>query len=259
MRLQRSICHIFALTEPAKDLQMQLLWIHFFHLSRLRRCHHRLPRVRSLDPTKDNETQKTRTSIQDLGKKLATTYSVLGKVLTSMKEVQIIDTKNGQSLAQFRYVIGDSTGVVEVTKVGPESFSLMQQVHGLHNEAVMLSKAAWNDERKQLQHNSSTELQSTLAMADQLEDVKFPVHDDYSELPRLAKWTRVSVHGFICDPGESVINKQDGKTGKGWVREATIANIRCQGMNLRIVHQNEDDLEFFAEGVQSSSRMQRHS
>ena len=152
----------------------------------------------------------------------------------------MIDTRKGP-LAQFRYVIGDNTGVVEVTKVGPASFPLMQQVHRLHNEAVMLSKAAWNDERKQLQHNSVTELQPTLAMADQLEDVTFPVLDDYNELPRLAKWTRVSVHGFILDPGESVINKQDGRPGKGWVRNSTIANMRCQGMNLKIVHPNEDE------------------
>ena len=53
----------------------------------------------------------------------------------------------------------------------------------------------------------------------------------------------------FCVLEESVINKQDGKVGKGWVRETTIANVRCQGLNLRIVHQNEDDLEFFAEGV----------
>ena len=218
------------------------------HLSRLRRCS---PVKGSLfePPMKDNELQKSITYIQDLGKKLATSYSVLGKVLISMPEVQIIDTRNGKQLPQFRYVIGDSTGVVEVTKIGPQSYSLMQRVHGLHNEAVVLSKAAWNDERRQLQHGGVTDLQPTQAMADQLEDVQFPVHDDYSELPRLAKWTRVSVHGFICDPGASVINEQDGRKGKGWVRDSTIANMRCQGMNLRIVHQNEDDLEFFAEGV----------
>ena len=53
---------------------------------------------------------------------------------------------------------------------------------GFSFEAVMLSKAACNDEWKQLPRNSATELQPTLAMADQLEDVTFPVHDNYHQV-----------------------------------------------------------------------------
>ena len=108
----------------------------------------------------------------------------------------MIDTKNGKSPAQFRYLIGDCTGVVEVIRIGPGSYSLMQQAHGLHNEAVMLSRAPWNDERKQLQHNSATEIRPTpaLAMVGRFEDVKCPMHDDYNEAPRLAKLTRISMH-----------------------------------------------------------------
>ena len=73
-------------------------------------------------------------------------------------------------------------------------------MHGLHDEAVILPKAAWNDERRQLQHSNVTDLQPTFAMADRLAYAMFPVHDDYSELPRLPKSSRVSVHGFVCDP-----------------------------------------------------------
>ena len=197
---------------PAKDLQPQLLWIHRFHFARLRRCYHRLPRVRSLDHQR--RTMKRR-KLLHLSKTLA--RSLLRHIqcwenLVSMKEVQIIDTRNGKSLAQFRYVIGNSTGVVEVTKVGLDSYSLMQQVHGLHNEVVMLSKAAWNDERKQLQRNIFTELQPIPAMADQLDDMKFRSWIRYNKTGSMTAMTSNN-NGPAPAPGSE---GHDGHGVLGW-------------------------------------------
>ena len=200
--------------------------------------------------TKDNDAQRNGfTPIEELGHLCVSSYSICGKVLTSMKDVQMIETKKGGQLAQFRYVLGDNTGVCEVTKVGQQSYSLMNQVHDLYMSTVTLSKAQWNDDRKQLQHTHSTVLQSTPATSAQFEDVKFPVQGDWLELPKLADWARVSVYAFVTDPGESLKNDQDGKNGKGWLRDATISNEKCQGMNLRIIHPNEDDFEFFEYGA----------
>ena len=193
-----------------------------------------------------SEAQADFTSIEELGQKLAISFSVVGKIMASNKEVQILEAKNGKTIPQFRYVLADHTGIVEVTKIGAECYNLMKHIHALHNETVLVTKAVWNDERKQLQHKDNTGVEPSVTMADSFNDVKFPMHDDYTELPKLPKWTRASVHGFVCDPGESILNKQDGKSGKGWVREATIANSRCQGMTLRIVHPSENDLDFFA-------------
>ena len=137
--------------------------------------------------------------------------------------------------------------MVEVTKIGADSYTVMQQVHRLQDEIVLLSKASWNDERRQLQHGNGTELRETPAMADRFVDVKFPVHDNFLEFPGYVKWSRVTVEGFIIDPGESVLNKQDGKVGKGWVRDCTIANTKGQGILLRVVHPAKNDLDFFDE------------
>ena len=61
--------------------------------------------------------------------------------------------------------------MVEVTKIGASAYALMQQVHKLRFEVVMLDKAAWNEERKQLTHGNLIDLQLAPAMFDHLAGV----------------------------------------------------------------------------------------
>ena len=150
--------------------------------------------------------------------------------MASMPEVSEITLADGKTLHQFRYLLGDKTGVAEVTKVGNQVKSLMQNVRRLEDDVVVLSKAVWNEGRKQF-------------------GVKFPEYDDFAQLSQLVRWTRVSLKAWICDPGASVLNQPEGKVGKGWVRECCIANSKVQGMNLKIVNPNEDDLDYFEERV----------
>ena len=179
---------------------------------------------------------------------LTTTFSVIGRIVGSLSDVQQIETKNGKALLTFRYLLGDHTGVVEVTQVGPSSHSVLQQVKELQDEVVVLNKAGWNEPRKQLQHSQLTVLERAHA-SQAVDDVKFPIYDDFNDLPRLPAWTRVSVDAFLCDPGSSVLAEQGGRNTKGWQRDCTICNIRAQGVRLRVVHPHEDDLDYFTEGL----------
>ena len=77
--------------------------------------------------------------------------------------------------------------------------------------------------------------------------MKFPLCDDYTQLPSLPKWSRVSVVGFIVHAGFSALHPHEPR--KGFVRETTIGNGRMQGMNVRIVHLREDDMDFLATGL----------
>ena len=44
-----------------------------------------------------------------------------------------------------------------------------------------------------------------------------------------------------------MLNSQDARRdSKGWVREAIIGNMKCQGMIVKVVHNNENDLEAFS-------------
>ena len=97
-----------------------------------------------------------------------------------------------------------------------------------------------------MQHRDQTVLHSGVGTYE-VGDVKFPQYDDWVQLPHVVRWTRVAVKGWICDPGSSVLNQPEGKVGKGWVRECCIANSKLQGLNLKIVYPNEDDLDYFEE------------
>ena len=61
-------------------------------------------------------------------------------------------------------------------------------------------------------------------------------------------WTRVSVEGFVLCAGEAGNCGQDARSGQVFVRDATIYNMFSQGINLRIVHSEEDAMDFLREG-----------
>lgn len=188
------------------------------------------------------------TSVIDLGKALTTSFSVIGKMLACLSDVQSIETKAGKSLLTFRYLIGDHTGVVEVTQVGQSCLSLMQQVKELQGAVVVLNKAGWSEQRKQLQHNKLTVLERADA-AHTVASVKYPLFDDFHELPRLPTWTRVSLDCYLCDPGCSVPAELSGRSTNGWQRDCTICSVRAKGIQLRVVHSHEHELDHFEEGL----------
>ena len=159
----------------------------------------------------------------------------------------MINGKSGRTVPTFKFVLGDNSGIIEVSKIGQQCFNLMQQVHKWQDQTVVLSKAQWNQQRQQLQHDDFSSLQ--VHSQYQLDDVKFPMFDDFSELPKLPEWSRVSLNAFIMDAGESVPNQKDGKVGKGWIRSIIVANMRSQGMIVKVVHQHEEDLDFLEQGA----------
>jgi len=187
------------------------------------------------------------TSIEDLGKRFASSHLVMGKVLACLSEVVFIELRS-QQLPCFRYVLGKGTSVVEVSVVGNESFKVLKQVRLMPGHALKVLKVTWNASRQQLQHSPVTELQAAPECDEQFEDASFPL-SAFGDLLRATPWTRISVEGFVLCPGEAGNSRQDTKNVQQWVRDVTIYNMMSQGINLRIVHSDESAMDFLEEGV----------
>ena len=63
----------------------------------------------------------------------------------------------------------------------------------------------------------------------------------------MAPWSRVSIEGFVGTLGE--VEPSDGKQVGRLVRDIILANVQCQGLRVRIVHNSEEGTEFLEEGI----------
>ena len=57
----------------------------------------------------------------------------------------------------------------------------------------------------------------------------------------------MSIEGFVGALGK--VEPADVKQLGRWVRDITVANVQCQGLRVRILHNSEDGTEFFEEGI----------
>ena len=137
--------------------------------------------------------------------------------------------------------------MVEVSVIGSESYSVMKQLRLVQGQALKVMKASWNASRKQLQHTTGTVLQVAPECTEQFEDASIPL-GVFADVLTASPWTRVSVEGCVLCAGEAGNCRQDARSGQVFVRDATIYNTFSQGINLRIVHSEEDAMDFLQEG-----------